>query len=72
MTTEPEPLNADLLQGADEIAAFLGGKWNRNRVYIAKNRGQLPIRSKDGFGVYAFKSELRAALMAPETLGAAA
>lgn len=68
MTTEPDTIAADLLHGADQIAAFLGGKWNRNKVYIARLRGSLPIRSKEGMGVYALKSELRAALTAPETL----
>ena len=41
-------------------------------IRLADLAGALQIRSKDGFGVYAFKSELRVALMAPETLGAAA
>ncbi len=63
-----DSIAADLLEGAEAIAEFLGGKWNANRVYIAKNRGTLPIRSRPGMGVYAFKSELRAALTAPETL----
>lgn len=66
--TEPDTIAADLLQGADAIAEYLGGKWNSNKVYIAKSRRTLPIRSMEGMGVYAFKSELRTALMAPETL----
>lgn len=68
MTTEAEPLAADLLEGAEAIAAFLGGKWNARRVYNARERGQLPIRHRPGMGLYAFRSELRAALTAPETL----
>lgn len=68
MTAESEPLSADLLEGAAAIAEYLGPKWNPNRVRIAKHRNTLPIRSRPGMGVYAFKSELRAALTAPETL----
>jgi hypothetical protein len=68
MSTKTESIAADLLEGAEEIAAFLGGKWNANRVYIARSRETLPIRSKAGVGIYAFKSELWAALEAPETL----
>jgi hypothetical protein len=46
----------DLLQGAEEIAAFLG--WDARRVYNAHQRKQLPIRSKPGMRLYAFKSEI--------------
>lgn len=68
MTAEAAPLSADLLEGADAIAEYLGGKWNPNRVYMAKHRHTLPIRTIPGMGIYALKSELRAALTAPETL----
>jgi hypothetical protein len=68
MTTEAEPVAADLLEGAEQIAAYLGAKWNANRVYQAKHRKTLPIRTMPGLGIYAFRSELRAALMVPETL----
>ena len=66
---ETPPLNEDLLEGAAAIAQFLGGRWNINRVHLAKHRRTLPIRSRRGMGLYAFKSELTAFLRAPEALG---
>jgi len=68
MIVEPTALADDLLAGAEAIAAFLGPKWNVNRVYQAKHRKTLPIRSRPGMRVYAFKSELRAYFAAPEAL----
>lgn len=65
---EDQTVAADLLEGAEDIAKFLGGKWNPNRVRIAKHRKQLPIRSRPGMGIYAFKSEIDAFLRAPEAL----
>lgn len=57
----------DRLDGAEAIAAYLGRKprW----VYQAREEGwSVPIRKRDGLGIYAFKSELDAWLHAPETL----
>lgn len=62
------PLAADLLEGAEDIAAFLGAKWNAPRVRAAKHRGSLPIRTRPGMGLYALKSELRAFLADNEAL----
>ncbi len=58
----------DYLEGADDIAAFLGPRWNSQKVYHARRLMTLPIRRKAGIGLYAFKSELLDALKAPETL----
>jgi len=69
--SESEPSIADdYLEGAPAIAAFLGPCWTVRKVYHARAAGQLPVRSMKGIGLYAFKSELRAALKAPETLPA--
>lgn len=57
----------DRLDGAAAIAAYLGRKplW----VYQAREYGWgVPIRKREGLGVYAFKSEPDAWLRAPETL----
>jgi len=61
-------LGDDLLEGAEAIAGFLGGKWNAQRVHNAKFRGHLPIRKRPGLGLYAFKSELEAFLRARDSL----
>jgi hypothetical protein len=67
--TDSHPILAtDYLEGADEIAAFLGPQWNMRKVYRARELGALPIRRKQGLGLYAFRSELLAALKAPDTL----
>ena len=66
---DPPVAEDDLLEGAKDIARFLGGRWTANRVRIAKHRRFLPIRRRPGMGIYAFKSELTAFLRAPETLG---
>ena len=58
----------DYLEGAASIAAFLGPTWNERKVYHARELGTLPIRRKAGIGLYAFRSELLAALKAPDTL----
>jgi hypothetical protein len=58
----------DLIEGAEEIAKFLGPQWTKRKVYYAKERGGLPIRAIAGIGMYAFKSELIEALKAPKTL----
>jgi len=68
MTDPTVPLSEDLLEGADAIAAYLGGSWTASRVRMAKHRGTLPVRKRPGMGLYAFKSELRAFFAAPETL----
>ena len=57
----------DRLDGAEAIAAYLSRKprW----VYQAREDGwSVPIRKRDGLGIYAFKSELDAWMRAPETL----
>lgn len=59
---------SDYLEGVDEIATFLGPKWTERKVYYARELKTLPIRRKNGIGLYAFKSELLAALKSPETL----
>lgn len=59
----------DRLDGAEAIAAYLQRKprW----VYQAREEGwDVPIRKREGFGLYAFKDELDAWLHAPETLPA--
>ena len=57
---------SDYLEGVESIAAFLG--WNARKVRYARETGALPIRVKSGVGLYAFKSEIVAALKAPDTL----
>jgi hypothetical protein len=58
----------DYLEGAVEIAVFLGPKWTERKVRHAREVKALPIRKKEGIGLYAFKSELMAALKSPESL----
>ncbi len=48
----------DLLEGAAEIAAFMGPKWNRRRVFYAAERKYLPI-FRLGNRLSARKSALR-------------
>lgn len=58
---------ADRLDGADAIAAYLGktSAW----VYQARRAGwSVPIRKRDGLGVYAFRSELDSWMRDPDTL----
>jgi hypothetical protein len=59
-------LASDYLEGAGAVASFLG--WNVRKVRYARETGALPIRVKQGIGLYAFKSELVAALKTPESL----
>ena len=63
---------ADYLDGIDAIAAFLtetlGRTWTSRQVRYARERGSLPIRQKETLGVYAFRSELLAALKGPDSL----
>ena len=61
-------LSDDYLNGVEAIAAFLGPDWSERRVYRARETGALPIRRKSGIGIYAFRSELTAALQDPTTL----
>lgn len=68
MTTEAATLADDMLEGAEAIAAFLGPTWTAGRVRTAKYRGELPLRSRPGMRIYAFKSELRAFLADPGAL----
>jgi hypothetical protein len=58
----------DYLNGVEAIAAFLGPDWSKRRVYRARETGALPIRRKSGIGIYAFRSELTAALQDRPTL----
>jgi hypothetical protein len=61
------PLADEYLEGVDAIAKYLG--WNIRKVRYARETGALPIRVKPGIGLYAFKSEILAALKSPGTLG---
>jgi hypothetical protein len=56
----------DYLDGVEAIASYLG--WSVRKVRYARETGALPIRSKPGVGLYAFKSELVKALKKPDTL----
>lgn len=63
----------DLLEGATAIAEFLNdeglGRWDSRRVYSAREKGwTIPIRRREGIGIYAFKSELKDWFKADETL----
>jgi hypothetical protein len=60
-------ISDDMLEGVDEIAAFLGHKWTPQRVYNARRNNSLPIRKRAGIGLYAFKTELSAALREPDS-----
>lgn len=64
------PLADDMLEGAEAIARFLGKRWSERKVRHARDVGTLPIRKKRGMGLYAFKSELTAALWASDSLPA--
>ncbi len=67
LETAADALGQDLLEGAEAIAAFLG--WKPRKVYQAREDGwTIPIRKREGLGLYAFKSELRAWLRDPATL----
>jgi hypothetical protein len=57
----------EYLGGVPAIARFLG--WPARKVRYARETGALPIRVKTGVGLYAFKSELIAALKTTGTLG---
>jgi|GEM_PF-614044 len=63
---EQAELASDYLEGVGAVASFLG--WNIRKVRYARETGALPIRVKQGIGLYAFKSELVAALKTPESL----
>lgn len=67
-TKNPSALSDDYVEGAQAIASFLGAGWNERRVYRARETGALPIRRKSGIGIYAFRSELTAALHDRATL----
>ena len=62
------PVADDMLEGAEAIAKFLGKRWSERKVRYARDIGTLPIRKKKGMGLYAFKSELTAALWASDSL----
>lgn len=58
---------ADRLDGAKAIAAYVG--WSERKVYQAREEEwSIPIRKREGMGLYAFRSELDAWFRAPETL----
>jgi hypothetical protein len=59
-------LSADYLEGVEAIASYLG--WSARKVRYAREIGALLIRVKSGVGLYAFKSEILAALKTPDTL----
>ena len=61
-----ERITVDYIEGVDAIALFLG--WSARKVRYARETGALPIRVKNGVGIYAFKSEIIAALKTPDTL----
>lgn len=65
MNSEPR-LSIDYLEGVEAIANYLG--WSVRKVRYARETGALPIRVKNGVGLYAFKSEILAALKTPDTL----
>ncbi len=66
-TAASQDIAADLLEGVPAIAKFLG--WTTRRVYRAREEGwSVPIRKRQGMGIYAFRSELRAWLSSPDTL----
>lgn len=65
----PDTIADDFLYGAPAIAAFLGDSWTERAARHARDKGSLPIRQRGKGGIlYAFKSELRAALKDPVTL----
>lgn len=67
-TTTAGAIAGDYLEGAGAIARFLGPPWTERKVFYAREVKALPIRRRPGIGLYAFKSELLAALKDPETL----
>jgi hypothetical protein len=66
ITNVSAELGDEYLEGVDAIAKYLG--WNARKVRYARESGALPIRVKSGVGLYAFKSEILAALKTPDTL----
>lgn len=66
-TADPASVGQDLLEGADVIAEFLS--WTPRKVYRAREEGwTIPIRKREGLGLYAFRSELNAWLRDASTL----
>jgi hypothetical protein len=61
-----QTFHEDYMDSVAEIAKFLG--WTARKVRYARETGALPIRVKCGVGLYAFKSEILAALKTPDTL----
>lgn len=68
MSVTTTSLDDDYLSGIEAIAEFLGNAWNPRKVRYARETKALPIRMKPGIGIYAFKSELLAALRLPDSL----
>jgi hypothetical protein len=61
-------ISEDFLGGVNAIVTFLGHPWTVRRVRYARETRALPIRVKRGIGLFAFKTELLAALRAPDSL----
>jgi hypothetical protein len=66
MHSDPPPLHEDLLNGAAEIAEFLGPPWNERKVRHAKKNKYLPLFSV-GRLIKGRKSELSRALSGERT-----
>jgi hypothetical protein len=66
MRPNSTPLHDDLLNGAAEIADFLGPPWNERKVRHAKKNKYLPLFSV-GRLIKARRSELSRALSGEQT-----
>ena len=58
LSDDNDDLAEDLLEGAGEIATFMGPKWNRRKVFYAAERQILPI-FRMGSRLCARKSKIR-------------
>ncbi|WP_309628771.1 hypothetical protein [Brevundimonas sp.] len=66
-TADPASVAEDLLEGVQAIAGFLN--WSARKVYRAREEGwTIPIRKREGLGLYAFRSELEIWLKDASTL----
>jgi hypothetical protein len=66
--TSLTPVSDDMLIGVGSIVEHLGDLWTARKVRYARETGALPIRMKRGIGLYAFNTELCAALHGPDSL----